>query len=163
MEGLEEPCHIGIVIPFSRPQNPGSTWLRNSCTLMWCREIWIQASHSSVSLGKGWAMGLTGKLWIKGFRQSWGVTVTLPSPAHRTGALHPSLGICLGRKVTWGGIFLAKGLKSISQMSLLEGMARLHPESVFQRAHDTLLPDHQDKPWELMQSRWAHICVHDGL
>ena len=33
MEGLEEPCHIGIVIPFFRRQNPGSTCLCNSCTL----------------------------------------------------------------------------------------------------------------------------------
>lgn len=33
MEGLEEPCHIGIVIPFFRRQNPGSTCLCNSCIL----------------------------------------------------------------------------------------------------------------------------------
>ena len=53
---------------------------------LWCREIWIQASCSLVSLGEGWAAGLTGEGWAagltgqgwrKGFRQSWGV----PGPA----------------------------------------------------------------------------------
>lgn len=99
-----------------------------------------------VSLGKGGAMGLTGKLWIKGFRQSWGVTVTAPFTYAQNRGPSPLFGYLSGKKSDMRRHFLAKGLKSISQMSLLEGMARLHPESVFQRAHDTLLPEHQDKP-----------------
>ena len=123
--------------------------------------LFCDAEKSESGLHVPWCLWGRAELW--GSRGRFGEKdsgkagesqALLPSPMHSSRWLHqnrgpsPLLGYLSGKKSDMRRHFLAKGLKSISQMSLLEGMARLHPESVFQRAHDTLLPDHQDKPWE---------------
>ena len=115
----------------------------------WC--LWGRAEPRG-SRGRAEPRGSRGRVGEKDSGKAGESQALLLSTMHSSGWLHqnrgpsPLLGYLSGKKSDMRRHFLTKGLKSISQMSLLEGMATLHPDSVFQRAHDTLLLDRQDKP-----------------